>query len=56
MYSGPKRVDKYLFEGKVWVDQQDFAVVRIEGRPAAKLSFWIKRAEFVRQYQKVDGF
>jgi outer membrane lipoprotein-sorting protein len=52
----PKRVDKYLFQGKVWVDEQDFAVVRIEGQPAAKLSFWIKRAEFVRQYQKVDGF
>jgi len=52
----PKRVDKYLFEGKVWVDEDDFAVVRIEGRPAASLSFWIKRAEFVRQYQKVDGF
>jgi outer membrane lipoprotein-sorting protein len=52
----PKRVDKYLFQGKVWVDEQDFAVVRIEGQPAAKLSFWIKRAEFVRQYQKIDGF
>ncbi len=52
----PKRVDKYLFEGKVWVDQQDFAVVRIEGRPAAKLSFWIKRAEFIREYGKIGGF
>jgi hypothetical protein len=52
----PKRVDKYLFEGKVWVDEEDFAVVRIEGRPAANLSFWIKHADFVRQYQKVDGF
>jgi hypothetical protein len=52
----PKRVDKYLFQGKVWVDEQDFAVVRIEGQPAAKLSFWIKRAEFVREYQKLDGF
>ena len=52
----PKRADKYLFEGKVWVDQQDFAVVRIEGRPAAKLSFWIKRAEFIREYGKIGGF
>lgn len=52
----PKRVDKYLFVGKVWIDENDFAVVRIEGRPAASLSFWIKRAEFVRQYQKIDGF
>lgn len=52
----PRRVDKYLFEGRMWVDQKDFAVVRIEGRPAAKLSFWIRRAEFVREYQKIDGF
>jgi len=52
----PRRVDKYLFEGKLWVDEGDFAVVRMEGRPAANLSFWIKRAEFVREYQRVDGF
>ena len=52
----PKRVDKYLFDGKIWVDEDDFAVVRIEGRPAARLSFWIKRADFVRQYQMIAGF
>ena len=52
----PKRRDKYLFEGKVWIDADDYAVVRIEGRPAKKLSFWIQRADFVRQYQKIDGF
>jgi len=52
----PKRPDKYLFEGKVWIDRQDFAVVRIAGHPAKKLSFWIERADFVREYQKIDGF
>jgi hypothetical protein len=52
----PKRKDKYLFEGKVWIDIQDYAVVRIEGHPAKKLSFWIERANFVRKYQKIDGF
>jgi len=52
----PKRADKYLFEGKVWIDVQDYAVVRIEGHPATTLSFWIKRADFVREYQKIDGF
>jgi hypothetical protein len=31
-------------------------VVRIEGHPARKLSFWIQRADFVRQYQKINGF
>jgi len=52
----PKRTDKYLFEGKVWIDSEDFAVVRITGHPAKKLSFWIERVEFVREYQKIDGF
>jgi hypothetical protein len=52
----PKRKDKYLFEGKVWIEAQDYAVVRIEGHPAKKLSFWIERADFVRQYQKIGDF
>jgi hypothetical protein len=52
----PKRKDKYLFEGKLWIDVKDYSVVRIEGHPASKLSFWIQRADFVRQYQKIDGF
>lgn len=52
----PKRKDKYLFEGKVWIDADDYAVVRIEGRPAKKLSFWLQRTDFVRQYQKIGNF
>jgi hypothetical protein len=47
---------QYLFEGKVWIDAKDYAVVRIDGHPAKKLSFWIQRADFARQYQKIDGF
>jgi hypothetical protein len=52
----PKRPDKYLFEGKVWIDSEDYAIVRIAGHPAKKLSFWIERADFVREYQRIDGF
>jgi hypothetical protein len=52
----PKRKDKYLFEGKVWIDVEDYAVVRIEGHPAKKLSFWVDRADFIRQYQKIGAF
>ena len=52
----PKRNDKYLFEGRVWIDMADFAIVKIAGHPAKKLSFWINRAEFVREYQRIDGF
>lgn len=52
----PKRKDKYLFDGKIWIDAQDYAIVRIEGHPAKKLSFWIERADFVREYDKIDEF
>ncbi len=52
----PKRKDKYLFEGKVWIDDHDFAIVKIAGHPARKLSFWITRADFVRQYEKIGDF
>jgi hypothetical protein len=52
----PKRKDKYLFEGTIWVESHDFAIARIEGHPAKKLSFWVNRADFVREYQKVDDF
>jgi hypothetical protein len=52
----PKRKDKYLFEGKIWIDAGDFAIVKIAGHPAKKPSFWVNRADFVRQYQRIDGF
>jgi len=52
----PRRRDKYLFEGKIWIESQGFAVVRIAGHPAKNPSFWIKRADFVRQYEKIGDF
>ncbi len=52
----PTRRDKYLFEGKLWIDAQDFAVAKVEGHPAKNPSFWIKRVNWVRQYGRVGGF
>jgi hypothetical protein len=52
----PKRKDKYLFEGQIWIESHDFGIAKIDGSPARKISFWINRVEFVRQYQKVDDF
>src|SRR6267143_2900931 len=54
--AAPKREEKFLFEGKIWIDAEDFAIVRIAGHTAKKPSFWINRADFVRQYQRIDGF
>lgn len=52
----PKREDKYLFRGQIWIDNTDFALVKIAGHPAKRLSFWVTRADFVRLFEKVGDF
>ena len=52
----PKRKETDLFEGRIWIDNQDFAIVKIAGHLAKNPSFWIKRVDFVREYQKISGF
>jgi hypothetical protein len=49
----PKRENKYLLTGKVWIDKGDFAIARIEGDPVKSPSFWVERAHFVREYQRI---
>jgi hypothetical protein len=48
----PKRREERLFEGRVWIDAQDYAVARIEGEPARNPSFWIRSVHFTHTYQK----
>jgi len=48
----PKRNEKYLFDGRIWVDAEDYALVRAEGKPAKKPSFWTKSIHFLQVYQK----
>jgi MucB/RseB N-terminal domain len=48
----PKRKEKYLFRGRIWVDAEDYALVRAEGNPAKNPSFWTKSTHFVQTYQK----
>ena len=52
----PKRRDKYLFAGRIWVDASDYALVRADGNPAKNPSFWTKRVHFVHSYQKSGLF
>jgi hypothetical protein len=52
----PARMEKYLFVGTIWIDDRDFAIVKIVGHPVKSPSFWIKHAEFVRTYQKIGQF
>lgn len=48
----PKRNEKNLFRGRIWVDAADYALARAEGNPAKKPSFWTKSIHFVQVYQK----
>jgi hypothetical protein len=52
----PNHSKKYLIKGRIWVDQNDFAIVRMEGSPAKKPSFWTRKVEFTRRYQKHGEF
>ena len=52
----PKRRDKYLFRGKAWIDKEDFGIARLEGEPVKSPSFWVVKAPFVREYQRIGRF
>ena len=55
MRISPKRRDKYLLEGEVWIDAEDCSIVRIHGAPAKRPSLWTLKTEIDRRYKKVDG-
>jgi outer membrane lipoprotein-sorting protein len=52
----PKSDNKYLIKGKIWVDANEYSIVRIEGQPARNPSFWVRSVHFVHTYQKVGPF
>jgi len=52
----PKTKDKFLYRGRIWVDAEDFAVVRLEAEPAKNPSFWTKSNEIEQVYMKVKDF
>jgi outer membrane lipoprotein-sorting protein len=52
----PRKKNKFLYHGKIWVDANDFAVVRIEAEPCQNPSMWIKKTQIEHKYMKLDDF
>jgi outer membrane lipoprotein-sorting protein len=52
----PKTANKYLVRGRIWIDAEEYALLRIEGQPAKSPSFWIKSVHFVHTYIKQGSF
>ncbi|MGA2991792.1 MAG: hypothetical protein ABSD88_15060 [Candidatus Korobacteraceae bacterium] len=52
----PRTKDKFLYRGRIWVDAEDFAVVRLQAEPAKNPSFWTKHSEVEQEYMKVSDF
>ena len=52
----PRTKNKFLYSGKIWINAEDFAVMRIEGEPAKNPSFWTKETRIEQVYTKVGDF
>jgi hypothetical protein len=52
----PRKDNKFLYRGKIWVDAGEFALVRMQGQPAKSPSFWVKETDIDSSWQKVNGF
>jgi hypothetical protein len=51
----PRREDVLLVDGAVFVTEDDADLVRVEGRLAKNPSFWTRRVDVVRSYERIAG-
>jgi hypothetical protein len=49
----PRKENRFLYRGKVWIDAYDFALSSMEGQPAKSPSFWIKDTQIDSTWAKV---
>lgn len=52
----PQKNRALLYRGTIWVDAQDYAVVKIEAQPARNPSLWIREVEIHHTYSKAGEF
>jgi hypothetical protein len=51
----PKRNDKHLLHGTVWVDAETYMLHRFMGKPSKAPSWWLREAHIEFNYGDVDG-
>ncbi len=51
----PKRKDKYLLDGRLWVDSETFAAVRLQGLTATSVSMWVGTPRITEEFRQIGG-
>jgi hypothetical protein len=51
----PRRSDKTLLHGQIWVDSRTFLLRRTEGEPGKAPSWWLRNARIALMYGDVEG-
>jgi len=51
----PRRREQYLIQGQIWIDAEDWSIVRIQGSPAKRPSFWTRQTQIDRRYKRIEG-
>jgi len=52
----PRKDNKLLYDGDIWVDANDFAVTKISAHPAKNPSMWISHTEIEHHYNRFNSF
>ena len=51
----PRREEKDLLRGKLWVDAESYNIRRVEGSPAKNPSWWLHDLHILMSFTEVDG-
>ncbi len=51
----PRREERDLLRGKIWVDAENYNILRIEGSPAKNPSWWIRDLHILMDFADVNG-
>jgi Fe-S cluster biosynthesis and repair protein YggX len=52
----PRRKDQFLVKGRIWVDANEYALVRVEGEPGKRPSFWVRKTDVTQTYEQQGRF